>query len=81
MKAIEGARLADYGRNLVPCFGQHANFVFPEFSWLFCLHYEDPLQNAAVDQRHSQKGVVYLFARLFEILKTWMFTDVLHGDR
>ena len=81
MKAIQGARLADHGRDLVGCFGQHANFVFPEFPWFFRLHHEDPLQNAAVDQRHAQKGVVYLFSRLFEILKTWMFTDILHGNR
>ena len=63
-ETVQSARLADHGRDLVGCFGQHANFVFPKFSWLFCLHDEDPLQNAAVDQRHAQKRVVYLFAGL-----------------
>ena len=78
---IESARLADYRRDLGGGVIQLANLIFPENPRVFGLHHENTLENAAVDERHAQEGVVYLFARLLEVLEAGVIADVLNRHR
>ena len=66
---VQRARLADHGRDLAGGFSQLANLIFPKYPRILGLHHENTLQNAAVDERHAQEGVVYLFPRLLEVLE------------
>ncbi len=77
-KPVERPRLAHHGRNLGRRLHQHANFIVAKDSRVLGLHHQHALQNAAVDQRHAEKGVVLLFARFLEVFVAWMFARVGH---
>ena len=80
-KAIERARLAHHRRDLRGGLGQHLNFVVVKNARVDRLHHQNALQNAAIDQRHSQKRLVSLLARLAEIFEARMILDLLDGHR
>ena len=79
-EAVQGARLADDRGDLAGRFDQHADLVLAKGARLLGLDDEDALQDATVDQRHTQEGVVVLFAGLLEELEAGMVLDVGHGD-
>ncbi len=78
-EAVQSAGLTHHGRYLVCRLAQHADFTLGKDSQILGLNYQNALQNAAVNERHSQKGVIYLFARFLEVLKAWVIRGVLHG--
>ena len=78
-EAVQSARLADHRRHLAGRLHQHANLVFAKDARLLGLHHQHALQNAAIDQRNAQEGVVLLFARLPEVFEARMIAGVLHG--
>ena len=45
------------------------------------LHHQNALQNAPIDQRHSQERLILLLARLPEVLEARMQADLFHRDR
>ncbi len=45
------------------------------------LNNQNSLQNATVDQRNAQEGLILVFARLEEILEAGMLFHLLHGNR
>src|SRR5271165_5542133 len=78
-EAVQGARFADYRCDLVRRFHQHADLRLAKGARVFGLNNEDPLQNAAVDERHAEKGMVDLFARFLEVLVARVIADVVDG--
>ena len=78
-EAVQGARLADHRRDLVCGFAQHADFMLSKDPRLLCLNDQNALQNAAVDERDAEEGVIYLFARFLEVFKAGVIAGVLHG--
>ena len=64
-EALEGARLADDRRHLVGRFDQHANVVVAKGARLLGLNDEHSLQHAAIDDRHSEKGVECILFGIF----------------
>ena len=71
-EAIEGASLADDGRDLGGSLDQHLHFIFAEDPGLDGLHHQNTLQDAAVDERHAKKGVVGVFAGFLEVFEAGM---------
>ena len=63
-EAVERARLADDGRHLVGRFGQHADLVVAKDARLLGLHDQHALQDAAIDERHAEEGVVRPLRRI-----------------
>jgi hypothetical protein len=78
-KAVERARLTDHRSHLRGRLRQHANLVFTIGAWFLGLNHQDPLQKPAIDQRHAQKRVVFLFARSTEVLESRMISHVVDG--
>jgi hypothetical protein len=79
-EAVEGARLTDDGRNLAGGVGEHADLALAEDPRLLGLDHEHALQNAAVDDGHAEKGVVFLFAGILEVLVAGMIAGVRNSD-
>ena len=75
-EAVEGARFAHHRRHLPGRLHQHADFFVAEGARLLGLHHQHALQDAAVDQRHAQKRVVLLFARVLEVFVAGMIAGV-----
>ena len=78
-EAIEGARFADHGSDLGGGLGKHLNFIRGEDSWLDGLHYEDTLEDAAVDEGNSEEGLVGVLTGLVEIFEAGVAMRLLHG--
>ena len=78
-EAVEGARLADDGRDLVGRLGQHADLSFAKDAGFFGLNDENALQNSAIDQRHAEEGLVVVFAGFLEVLEARMIAGILDG--
>ena len=79
-EAVQRARLADHRGDLAGGFDQHTNLVLAEGARVLGLHDEDALQDAAVDERHAEKGVVQFFTGLLEVLEAGVVGDVGDGD-
>src|SRR4030095_6681622 len=73
-KAIEHSRPGNDGRHLRRRLDQHAHFIFVERTRLYGLHNEHTLEHAAIDQRHSDKRLVRVFAGFTEVLESWMIS-------
>ena len=80
-ETIEGASLAHHWSNLPGSLGEHSNFLRAENASFDRLHDQNTLQDAAIDQRHPQEGLVSVFSRVFEILKPRMVLDLTDSHR
>ena len=60
-------------------FAQHLNFIFSKDSRLYRLHYENPLQNAAVDEGNAEEGLIRILTRFVKIFEARMIVRLLHG--
>ena len=63
-EAIEGAGFADDGSHLGGGLGQHADFILAKNAGCDGLNHQHSLQDAAIDQGNSQKGLVSRLRRL-----------------
>ena len=79
-EAIEGAGFADHRRDFTGGVDQHANFIFAKDAAILGLNYQNTLQDTTVDERHTEEGVVDLFAGFDEVLETGMIFDLFDGD-
>jgi hypothetical protein len=80
-EAIECPRLAHNGRHLPGCFNQHADLIFAKRPLVFSLNHEHALQNAAIDERHAEEGLILRFAGLLEELVAGMIARIGNRNR
>jgi hypothetical protein len=80
-KAVEHSGLSDDRRYLTGGLSQHADFSVTEGSCHFCLHDKHPLEDAAIDERYTQKGLVRILSRFAEVLEARMISGVFDGNR
>src|SRR5207245_9809131 len=78
-EAIESAMLAYRGRHLSGGLDKHADFVFVEGAGSLGLNHQNSLQNATINERNSEKGLIVVFACFSEILEAGMLFGVLFG--
>jgi len=80
-KPVEHSGLSDDRRNLTSGLSQHPDFSVTEGSCHFCLHDKHSLEDAAIDERYTQKGLVRILPRFAEVLEAWMISGVFDGNR
>ncbi len=80
-EAIQCARLADHRRHLAGCFDESANLALAEDPWILGLNHQHTLQYAAIDEGHTEKGVIDFLTRFLEILEAGMLADIVDGHR
>ena len=81
MKRSSSSGFTHHRSDLSRRLGQHANLVFAENPGFDGLHYENALQNSAIDQRNTQERLVGILARIAEVLEAGMVFHLLYGDR
>jgi hypothetical protein len=80
-EAVESTGLADDGRHLRRGFGEHPDFGVVEGARLLGLDDEDALKDTAVDDGHTQKGLVGLFAGILDELEARVSGSIRGGYR
>jgi hypothetical protein len=80
-EAIERASLADHWRHLGSSLREHMDFILSKYAGLNSLNDKNTLQNAAVNQRDSQKRLISVFARVTEILEPRMVSSLVNRHR
>ena len=79
-ETVEGTGFAYDWSHLRGGLGEHLNFIFSEDAGLDGLHYENTLQDAAIDQGNTEEGLVRVLARFAEVFETRMVHRVLDGN-
>ena len=80
-EAIESAGFADDGCDLRGGLAEHVNFFFVKDARVDGLNDQNALQDAAVDERNSEKRLVGVFAGFTKIFKARMVVGLLNRDR
>src|SRR5262245_48781756 len=72
------AGFADNWRQLRPGGHKHSDMILAESARFYCLEDQNALEQATVDQGHTEEGMIGVFACLGEVLESRMGACVIH---